>query len=168
MKKFVYSMLLAISFILVVGTQTVSAQELLPVESQTQSTIVQNEPVYIDGEYVGTIVVTEEIKSIESGGACFRGVPLSNKTYDVSFIGLPANVGYKVDVYNGRITNAYGLWHWGIIWSIEPTYPVFSDYNSYITGVAKFGIQDFGFHTTFTLRGFIGIDNNFHVTVSAP
>lgn len=86
----------------------------------------------------------------------------------MKFIGLSANVGYKVDVRNGKIVNAYGTWHWGVLWSVEPGAPVFSDYSSHVSGVASVGLKDFGFHTSFTLKGFIGTDNQFHTTIIAP
>lgn len=93
---------------------------------------------------------------------------MENKTYDVAFYGLSANVGYKVDIMNGQIINAYGTWAWGILWSVEPTAPIFSTYDSYISGKASVGVSDFGFNTTFKLRGYIGIDNQFHVIFDAP
>ena len=133
----------------------------------SEGKIIQDEEIYFNGEYVGRLLVREESYEMTGNGA-FGTYPLSNKTYDVRFIGISANIGYKVDVRNGKIVNAYGLWHWGILWKINPSGPFYSDYDSYVKGTTSVGLKDFSYQTTFTLRGYIGVDNQFHTTVQAP
>lgn len=101
-----------------------------------------------NGEYVGTLSIKEE-PSI-SPRASF---PLQNKTYDVRFIGVTANFGYKATVSNKRITNAYGQWKFGILWDIQIGNPVFSSTSSHVAGTASVGWKEFGMSSTVRLYG---------------
>lgn len=164
-RKVLGAFLVMLSFILFVNIgPKVSALE--NVHESGESVVIEDKPVYINEEYVGRIVVTEETDTNQFGP--YATYPLQNKTYDVTFYGLSANVGYKVDVRNGRITNAYGAWAWGILWNVAPTTPIYSAYESSLSGQASVGVRDFGFSTTFTLRGYIGVDNQFHTRIDAP
>lgn len=133
--------------------------------NQIDGVVIEDKPVYIDGDYVGQIIVTDVTEQSANSMAPFA---LQDKTYSESFYGLTANIGYKVDIFNGVIRRAYGLWHWGIIWNTEPNAVTWSSYYSEVTGKTSFGVKDFGFNTTFTLYGYIGVDDNFHTGIQAP
>lgn len=116
--------------------------------------------IYNDnGDYLGKLSI-EEVPEIQPRSS----YPLQNKTYNVSFIGVSVNFGYKATVKNKKITNAYGVWSNGIIWSTNLGKPTFNSSYSEVKGRTKFGYKDFSFNTTVRLSGYI-TNNKFWVNL---
>lgn len=167
MKKFAY-FIATIGFIglgFFVGGNSVSADEVPEViDSQMEfnlddSSSCDQEVRTVDGEYLGTLSVQEEIPR---GRALTY--PLQNKTYNVSFVGVSVNFGYKATVKNKKITNAYGVWSNGIIWSTTLGKPYFNSTSSGVKGRTKFGYKDFSWNSTVRLTGNIS-NNKFLVNI---
>ncbi|EOT29696.1 DUF5626 family protein [Enterococcus saccharolyticus] len=140
----------------------VNAEELsVDLNSSYASTDIKND----EGEIIGQLVVSEEIPSTSFSTRSYIDQALSNKTFDVKFIGVTANFGYKVTVKNKKITNAYGAWSNGIIWSTDLGKPYFTSTTSGVKGKTSFGISDFSFNTTVRLKGNI-VDNRLKTYLS--
>ncbi|MGH1848738.1 DUF5626 family protein [Enterococcus gilvus] len=112
------------------------------------------------GEYLGTLSI-EEVPTMQSYAYSYA---LQNKTYNVSFVGVSVNFGYKATVKNKKIVNAYGAWSNGIIWSTSLGKPYFNSTSSGVKGRTKFGYKDFSWNSTVRVVGYIA-NNKFWVNL---
>ncbi|OTO31735.1 hypothetical protein A5871_003384 [Enterococcus sp. 2F9_DIV0599] len=165
MKKTLFKTLLAITVSLTLGTislgsaLTAHAEEFtstqaIPTELSTSIDIndSHNQTIVTDhnGQYLGKLVID---KTPEIQTRSYINQPLANKTFDIKFIGVTCNFGYKVTIKNKRIVRAYGAWSNGIIWSTSLGKPYYSATTSGVKGHTKFGYKDFSFNTTVRLTG---------------
>ncbi len=122
----------------------------------------KEETIIVDkeGNYVGKLSVEEEIRiSTRQAGDKYK---LANKTYNVSFIGITCNFGYKVTVKNKKITKAYGTWSNGLLWSTNLGKPYYTSKTSGVKGQTSVAIDLFSMNTTVRLYG--NISGNYLVT----
>ncbi|OTO05311.1 DUF5626 family protein [Enterococcus sp. 5B3_DIV0040] len=139
----------------VVETGIVSEISLDGFTSKEETIIVDNE-----GNYVGKLSVEEEVGiSTRQAGDKYK---LANKTYNVSFIGITCNFGYKVTVKNKNITKAYGTWSNGLLWSTTLGKPYYTSTTSGVKGQTSVAIDLFSMNTTVRLYG--NISGNYLVT----
>lgn len=144
---------LGISSNVTYADEVTSKQEVnTTVTTEIDSADPYTESVITDenGTYLGTLVV-ESVPAIQ--GRSYINQALSNKTFDVKFIGVTCNFGYKVTVKNKKIVNAYGTWSNGIIWSTSLGRPYHTSTTSGVKGRTKFGYKDFSFNSTVRLTG---------------
>lgn len=104
-----------------------------------------------NGTELGTLMITEELPSIQSRH--YANQALSNRNFDIKFIGVTVNFGYKVTVKNKKITNAYGKWSNGILWRTSLGKPYFNSTSSGVKGTTRVGYKDFSLNTTVRLTG---------------
>jgi|AKZA01.1.fsa_nt_gi hypothetical protein len=138
-------------------TEIVSEVNIDDISGEDNTTIVDS-----DGNYIGTLTVKEEVSSnigLRQAGDKYK---LANKTYSVSFIGVTCNFGYKVSVKNKKITNAYGSWSNGILWSTSLGKPYHTSTTSGMKGQVSIGISEFTANTTVRLTA--NISGNYLVT----
>ncbi|MFG5501633.1 DUF5626 family protein [Enterococcus faecalis] len=110
-------------------------------------------PVYIDGNYVGKIVISE-IPKIETR-SMIHTETVQDKDYNVHFIGVTANVGFGITVSNSQITNAYDPWSNGIGWAITPGDLTFTATEARLPGSFSIAWEGFPAGSTFRLRAVI-------------
>lgn len=125
-------------------------------------TIDKEETTIVDkeGNYIGKLSVEEEVGiSTRQAGDKYK---LANKTYNVSFIGITCNFGYKVTVKNKKITKAYGTWSNGLLWSTNLGKPYYTSTTSGVKGQTSVAIDLFSMNTTVRLYG--NISGNYLVT----
>jgi len=138
-------------------TDIVSEVNIDEISGEESTTVVDD-----NGNYIGKLTVKEEPSSgigLRQAGDKYK---LANKTYSVSFIGVTCNFGYKVSVKNKKITNAYGTWSNGILWSTTLGKPYHTSTTSGVKGQVSIGVSEFTANTTVRLTA--NISGNYLVT----
>lgn len=136
------------------GKDFVAAEEnVIEYHSEQVIDFSSEESVYVAGEYVGKIVITEQPTTTPR--SLIHSEAVQNKNYNVHFIGGTANVGFGITVNNKNITRAYDPWANGLGWSINPGRLTFNSKEAKLPGSFSVAWKGFPAGSIFRLRAVI-------------